>query len=219
MNKQEIIDYLTNDMKTLIEDDIKPCLLIHQPRGGYFSVPKLVLSCVDYLAALYCGWQTHEAIGGRPNFTSTAKALRYLQEVFGQVFSEYRVRAELLWQVYRHGTVHLNEPKFLQNGAKTIWWQVFKGNFKQRMMLGAVPTGVGSSVQMVLSHLVPMEIPTLRNQWVFPICSTCLYEDLLDSLDIYAQKIDNDSTSTLEAKFRSAVDEMVKPEQTTITWP
>lgn len=220
MTKQEIADYLRTEMKTIVEDDIKPCLLIGVPRGGYFSVPRLVLSCVDYLGALYCGWRTDEVFGdGRPNFTATRKAVKYLEDVFGEVFPEYRIRGRLLWEIYRHGTVHLNQPKALQNGARTISWYIFKGNWKERMIVGNVPTGIGTSVLMPVSHLVPMPMTRLPNDWILPICTTCLYEDLLVSLDVYADMIQKETTPTLESNFKSAVDEMVKPEQTTITWP
>lgn len=220
MTKQEIVDYLRTDMKTIVEDDIKPCLLIGVPRGGYFSVPKLVLSCVDYLGALHSGWKTTEIFNdSRPNFTATKKAVGYLESVLGQVFSEYRVRGRLLWEIYRHGTVHLNQPKALQNATKTISWYIFKGDWKERTIVGSVPTGIGSSVLMPVTHLVPMPITGLPNEWILPICTTCLYEDLLASLDVYATMIQKETTPTLENNFRSAVDEMVKPEQTALTWP
>jgi len=218
MITQEIVDYIAIDMKKTVVDDIKPCLLIGVREGGYFSVPRLVLSCVDYLGALYCGWKPTETYaGGKPNFTATRKAVRYLKDVFGQVFSDYKVRAELLWEMYRHGTVHLNEPKVLQNGTKSISWQIFKAGFNERMIIGGVPTGPGTSVQMYLSHLVPMEITGLPGQWILPIGTTCLYEDLVASLDVYAGMVLKDRS--LEDNFRSAVNEMVKPEEVTIAWP
>jgi hypothetical protein len=217
MTRQEIVGYLSLEMRKVVEDDIKPCLLIGAPKGGYFSVPKLVLSCVDYLGALYCGWQpTERNSAGRPIFTSTLKAIKYLEDVFGQVFREYRSRGKLLWEIYRHGTVHLNEPKALQNGAKTISWFIFKGGWNERMIDADVPTGPGQSVRMYVSHIVPMEITGLPNVWILPICTTCLYEDLLRSLEVYAQKIQKDPN--LENNFRNTVNEMVKPDQTNIPW-
>jgi len=216
MTQQEIVDYLNVDMKRNVEDYIKPALQIGLSTGGYFSVPKLVLSCVDYLGALYGGWN-NEYYGGKPQFTKTSKAVKYIQDIFGQVFADYKVRAELLWQMYRHGTIHLNEPKVLQNGAKTIEWFIFKAGSGERMIIGKVPTGIGQSVQMPVSHLVPMEITGLPNAWILPIGTTCLYEDLLRSLDVYAQMIQ--SNLNLENKFRNTVNEMVKPEATTLTWP
>ena len=69
MTKAEIVDYLKNDLKPLVKDDVSPCLQIGVPtRAGFFSVPRLVLSCVDYLGALYMGWNG-ERRDGIPKFS------------------------------------------------------------------------------------------------------------------------------------------------------
>jgi hypothetical protein len=222
MTKKDIVDYLTTDLKEIVNEDIKPCLLIGVPTlGGFFSVPRLVLTCVDYLGALYCGWKPTEMTNGRPNFTASWKAIKYIQDVLGQAYSEYGVRAKLLWAIYRHGTVHLNQPKVLQNGAKTIAWHIYKGQLStgHQLIVSAVPTGIGTKVEMPIQHLFPMPIRGQSNDWILPISTTCLYQDLLESLDIYASMIQNETIATLGDNFRSAMNEMVKPEQTAMTWP
>jgi hypothetical protein len=218
MNKQEIVDYLSMDLKPFIIEDITPCLQIgFKTRAGFFSVPKLVLTCVDYLGALYVGWN-NERKNGRPVFTSGPKAKAYLRDLFGQVYAEYKTHGDLLWEIYRHGTVHLNEPKVLQNGTRTISWQLFKGDYKQRKVEGGgVPTAPGKFVRMDLTHLVPAEIVGLPGEWMLPVCTTCLYEDLVASIDQYVDLIQ--SNSAIEDSFRKTVNEMVKPEITGINWP
>jgi len=217
MNKQEIVGYLSNDLKPFLIEDITPCLQIGvKTRAGFFSVPKLVLTCVDYLGALYVGWN-NERKNGRPVFTSGPKAKAYLRDLFGQVYPEYKTHGDLLWEIYRHGTVHLNEPKILQNGARTISWQLFKGDFKERTIIGGVPTAPGKSIQMSQTHLVPAEIDGLPGEWMLPVCTTCLYEDLLASIDEYVGLIQK--RSDIEDRFRKTVNEMVKPDITSITWP
>jgi hypothetical protein len=215
MNKNEIIDYLTVELKRSIHDDILPAIGIGQPTGGYFSTPRLVLSCVDYLGALYCGWNpTQKWNNGRPKFTAGWKSIKYLKEIFGEVFPDYRVRAELLWEMYRNGTVHLVEPKVLKNGPSTIHWNIFKGALNQRM----IDTGRGGSIiQRYVSHLVPIQLSP--NDWELPLGICCLYQDLENSLDKYANHIQTETTPILESNFRSAMDEIAKPENTTISWP
>lgn len=217
MNKREIVDYLSMDLKQFVIEDITPCLQIGvKTRGGFFSVPKLVLTCVDYLGALYVGWNNERARDGRPLFTSGSKAKAYIHNLFGEVYPEYKTHGDLLWEIYRHGTVHLNEPKVLLNGKRTISWQLFKGDFKERTIIGGVPTAPGKSVQMSQTHLVP-EIVGLPGEWMLPVCTTCLYEDLLASIDEYVSLIQKDPN--IEARFRKTVDEMVKPDITSINWP
>jgi len=217
MTKAGIDDYLLNDLKALIKENVDPCLQIGvKTRSGFFSVPELVLTCVDYLGALYVGWNNEKAKNGRPIFTSSSKAEEYLRDVFGQVFSEYKIRGDLLWEIYRHGTVHLNEPKTLQNGAKRISWYLFKGGYGERMIIGQVPVGIGNYVQMPVSHLVPMQVTGLPGEWILPVCTTCLYEDLLSSIHVYAKMIQ--TNSSIEDRFRNTVNEMVKPDITNISW-
>ncbi len=214
MSRDEIIEYLSVELKKVIRDDILPAIQMGQGRGGYFSTPRLVLSCVDYLGALYCGWRTIEQQGGRPVFTATPKSIKYLEDIFGEVFAEYRVRAKLLWKIYGHGTVHLNEPKILTNGIQTIPWYLFKAGLTERMT-GMRGGTIG--IKDVITHLVPKEFEP--GEWILPVGISCLYQDLEDSLDKYANHIKTDPNPTLENNFRSAMDEIVKPETTTLTWP
>ena len=56
MDAIKIVDYLNNDLKESVINDVKPCLNLGRDEGGYFAVPRLVLSYVDYLGALYNGY-------------------------------------------------------------------------------------------------------------------------------------------------------------------
>ena len=49
-----------SDIVKSIENDIKPTLLLHQKEGGYFIVPREVCCYIDFLGALYCGWDGKE---------------------------------------------------------------------------------------------------------------------------------------------------------------
>jgi hypothetical protein len=55
MNLTKIVKYLTEDLKASVQNDVKPCLSLGRKEGGYFAVPRLVLSYVDYLGGLYHG--------------------------------------------------------------------------------------------------------------------------------------------------------------------
>jgi hypothetical protein len=62
---------------------------------GHFSVPREVFCYVDHLGEL--------AFGG----PSTARAVRFIREFFP---SRYHTWAELLYAMWRHGTVHAHKP-------------------------------------------------------------------------------------------------------------
>ena len=56
MDTSKIVNYLTKDLRKSVENDVYPCLSLGYDQGGFFVVPQLVLSYVDYLAALYNGY-------------------------------------------------------------------------------------------------------------------------------------------------------------------
>lgn len=49
MNLKQIKEYLSGDLTNSVVNDVKPCLNPTSSEGGYFAVPRLVLSYIDYL--------------------------------------------------------------------------------------------------------------------------------------------------------------------------
>jgi hypothetical protein len=95
-------------------DDISPCLNLGHDEGGYFAVPRLVLSCVDYLGAFYNGYRGRKDRSGRRIFTDGKYSKAVLNDLFGQVDANYRTYSDLLWEIYRNSTIHLHSPKLLK---------------------------------------------------------------------------------------------------------
>lgn len=102
MNSRKISDYLTLELKQAIRDDIRPCLNLGHDKGGYFAVPRLVLSCVDYLGAFYHGYKGGME-RGRKIFTDGSYSKSVLKDLFGQVDANYCRYSDLLWEIYRNG--------------------------------------------------------------------------------------------------------------------
>ena len=129
MNRQQIEDYLLYDLRVSILNDVSPCLRLQSVEGGYFAVPRLVLSYVNYLAIL-----------------NRMSPDNYLRTVFEQSDKNYFRHGRLLWELYRNGLIHTYEPKKLQNGVHILSWLLYKG---QRI------TNVGGAR---VTHLVPFKI-------------------------------------------------------------
>jgi hypothetical protein len=119
----KILDYLTSDLKKSVINDVRSCLNLGHDEGGYFAVPRLVLSYVDYLGALYNGYngKRNERTGKRI-FTSGKYAEIFLNDIFGRIDPNYIEYNALLWEIYRNGTIHLYSPKILKNvnSSRTI---------------------------------------------------------------------------------------------------
>lgn len=96
------INYLENNIRTSIINDVKTVAIYHSRRykdisAGHFGIPRQVFCYVDYLGFV--------AFGGR---SSTKRAEKFIKKYFP---SNYHPFAELLYSMWRHGTVHEYEPK------------------------------------------------------------------------------------------------------------
>jgi len=129
MDINKILDYLTGDLQRSVINDVQPCLNLGRDEGGYFGVPRLVLSYVDYLGALYNGYNgKRERKTGRRLFTNSEYAKIFLNDIFGQVDPNYITYGAMLWEIHRNGTIYLYSPKILKDvrSNRTIGWIAHK---------------------------------------------------------------------------------------------
>ncbi|MGA9350610.1 MAG: hypothetical protein WBW48_17655 [Anaerolineae bacterium] len=160
MTVEEAVGYLDKNLCKSIINDVWPILdrwRCHS-EGGYFGVTRLVLCYVDYLGALYCGTQGNN----NPRHLATSKkAKTYIKEVMSKIDPLYGEDyiANLLYDMYRHGTVHLYEPKrFIdkKTHSKCLLWHVNK--YTRCWM---------NSDGRVWRHLKPFQYSS--QQWFFPV--------------------------------------------------
>jgi|SRR5208282_3711110 len=219
MTVNEMVDYLKKDLKKSVENDVSPCLQTEKREGGYFVIPRLVLSYVDYLGALHHGYSGSHKPKGRRIFADHTYAKSFIRDFFGPLFANYRTFGDLLWEIYRNGTIHLYEPLTLENSDVIISWQIFKGRSGERTILGD-PTQSGRLIP--LTHVLPWPIvsPTKGeshpNEWILPISTTCLHDDLLSAIDGFADFIQADSDA--QRRFASTMEALVIPEKTCLKW-
>lgn len=97
---QNIIKYLDSDLRSSITNDVRDVALFHaHPRrkveAGFFSIPREVFCYVDYL-------------GGIAGKGKTDGAIQYIKDYFPSKYADF---AELIYSIWRHGTVHEYKPK------------------------------------------------------------------------------------------------------------
>lgn len=113
INKQEMLDHL-QDIRTSIKRDIKP--EIWQKDAGFFAFIRSFFSYIDYLGLLAFG--RIDKNGQIAEGQSTVCSVKFIQAFFNHPYEEL---ASLLVYMYRHGTIHQYQPKFiLLNGGKNI---------------------------------------------------------------------------------------------------
>lgn len=102
-----------NDLVTSLNTDVAPIINPSRPEGGYFGVPRSVFCYINFLGLLYAGWDgsKDQRSGEKKNFGSSNQAKNFIKEVLGKINKHYETNGELLYDVYRHGTVHIYSPK------------------------------------------------------------------------------------------------------------
>jgi hypothetical protein len=106
MGQQEsVIVHLLGIMDT-IETDLMLPLRAHERenRGGFLSISRQVFCYIDYLGAL---------AGNGKN--STDSAVSYMETYFVRVNDDYRDKSRLMYEMWRHGTVHEYDPKVFES--------------------------------------------------------------------------------------------------------
>jgi hypothetical protein len=110
----QIIEYLEKDLLVAINNDLIAVLKYHEDGvGGFHSIPREVFCYIDYIAALRYGEN------------SSINARRFIEKYLGDTNVRYKHLGKLLYEMWRHGTVHEFDPKRLKHSSKkySVGWQ------------------------------------------------------------------------------------------------
>lgn len=203
------IDRIINDLITSINTDIAPIVQPNRPEGGYFGVPRTVLCYTDILGLLFAGWSgKKDKSGNKTDFATAKKAKSFIKEVFSKIDELYQINGDLLYDMYRHGTVHIYSPKKLASKEfpnNTIEWLIYKGDREQWEYY--------ENKAVKFRHLQIIEWE--KDRFVLPVSIIILYKDLLESIDLYRKMIYADKSKDLLKKFLSVADALDKYYDTT----
>jgi hypothetical protein len=184
------------------------------PGPAFFGAVRAVMCDVDYVAALYDGWDGLN----RRHLATRRKTVRFLSEVFADATGEpsYTRFAEHLYNIYRSGTVHLRAPKRLRNpdaSTPMLAWTVMT----TRETNGPGKQTVGP---YTFRHLEPWraEAPVVTT---LPVSIEALHEDFLSACEHYASLVEREAADggvDLRDRWRSTADAMVDLEDTDLDW-
>ncbi len=175
------IKYLEN-IRTSIVNDVKDVAIYHSrhykgKKSGFFSIPREVFCYVDYLGFVAFGEN------------STNGAVRFIQKYFPKGYKPF---AELLYSMWRHGTVHQYEPKsFFANiddrpMLVTVRWLSSNSNHKsqrRRNLKFYSVKGSNRDVRLVIN-----------------ICQ--LVDDLISALDSFIRDVKSNALYRQECEER-----------------
>lgn len=210
MTTDEIVGYLKGDLLKSIRNDVDP-ILRHGPKtGGFFAVTRLVLCYVDYLGALANGWPHGCNFERWRHRDTTTPAIAFLANYFPENDSPYKKRPRLIYNIYRHGTVHLYAPKVVRRGkrGKRLGWLVYRGRRKARTKVGGTYINV--------THLEPIKnpVPSRKNvDFLLPVSINALRDDLVQGIKNYSKAIwQGRNASDLRRKFRQVARMLLRSE-------
>ena len=112
--------------------------------------------------------------------------------------------------MYRHGLVHLYQPKTLkQKNGREVIWAIYKGP-RQRAII-QFKADKGEYIINNVRHLDIVSNPALSNSDILTISITCLYKDLLTVIDKFNLAIEKDAS--LVKNWQSASNAIIEAEE------
>lgn len=124
-----------------IDSAIIPCMDINNIAGGYFSVPIIIFSFIEYLGVLWKNPIEHDKktkkalkYYSRSHFPDAA--IPYMKKYLSNVRPEYKKYSGLLYSLYRHSLVHHFMPSsiLLKNG-EILSWGIAKGSVQNHLKI------------------------------------------------------------------------------------
>lgn len=190
------------DLLISAETDIVPTIRPQAPEGGHFGVIRSVLCYIDFLGAVFAGWKGERDKKGRKKLSDSKKATDFVKKVFGEVDKQYQSNGELLYEMYRHGTVHLYSPQRLKSKNKpnkTIEWLIYKGRREE--------WDYYENRAIKLRHL--QIIKWDQNRFILPVSISVLYADLIAAIHLYSRMVKTDKSGNLLKKYGSVIDALI----------
>lgn len=211
MELWQIKSFLEDEVKEQIFLEIAPILYIGQCAGGYFGVTRLILCFIDFLGTLYSGYSGKKTKKGRMIVSEPWKIKKFITDILGEVDLKYRENGELLHDMYRHGLVHLYQPKTIkQKNGRILKWAIYKGQRESHPE--GFDTQVGKFIIPNAKHLDIVVDPLDNNSDFLTISITCLYKDLLTIIDRFYQIIENNKNGEIK-KWRESANAILEPEK------
>jgi hypothetical protein len=210
MTRKEMVNFLDHELIPQTKQEIGNWIHPRKKQGGYFVVVRQIFCMVDFLGAVYNGYPLSERVTDRNgrHIATSNKAIKFILKFF-KPKKTYQVGVvSKLYKMYRHGLVHLYQPRTLKlNGNKRLLWFFYRGKrFDKKITVG---TDLGKIIFFNVKHLKIIINGPSKKRYYLPICVDSLYEDFENAVQSYRNKLEN--TKTLQVKWRTTVNAICKP--------
>ena len=212
MTKDEMLGFINKELLPQVELEIGNWIHPRKRQGGYFVVTRQILCMVDFLGAVYSGYskseRDHDKRDSLERISKTIKAKKFISTFFKPRNVYHATAVDQLYDIYRHGLVHLYQPRVLRyNSKKALQWFFYRGQkrFYKRM---SIDTPQGKKVFKDVAYLQVLKNSNLK-YYYFPIGIDCLYEDFVNAVKLYRDKLSN--TKSLQRRWHTTVNAICKP--------
>jgi|SRR3989344_187359 len=209
MSVKQIKDFLQHELLMQLENDVKPIISV-KLESGFFGIPKQLMTFVDFLGALHRGITVEKDKNGNniKILNKTSKAKLYIQKVLGEIDELYEQNGHTMYEMYRHGLIHLYQPKDLRKGKRRLSWISYKG---PRNSAAITIKTDGGDFPHTVSHLKIAPHPLAKDLDLLPISVNCLYEDVYSSVEVFLKKIEK--YKKYQTRWRGAVNFLLRPKK------
>lgn len=211
MSLSQIKSFLESEVKDQIFLEIAPILHIGKAAGGYFGVTRQILCFFDFLGAVYCGYDgTSTYKNGAKKIALPQKTLKFIEEVLVKIDPKYAENGKYLYAMYRHGLVHLYQPRTVKLGdGNVLNWAAYKGGRESKIPFQSD----GGSIELNVRHL---EIAEADGSKFLPVSINCLYADLLTAIDKYWELLEGSGGADLLKNWISTANAVSEPEESSV---
>jgi len=172
----DVVDYVEKDFLAAINNDLIAVVKFHEgTNGGFHSVPREVFCYIDYISVLRYGL---------PN--SSTKAIRFIEKYLGSMNGRYKHFGKLLYEMWRHGTVHEFDPKALRHSSKkySIGWQTNNDSGKEERAC----------------HLECFKVKGKSDTFLLNVNLFQLVDDLVQAIHVFAAELKRTEKRRAEAQ-------------------
>lgn len=209
MKHEQMAAHLREEVCNTARYETERLIDFHKP--GFFGAVRAIMSDLDYVAALYQGWDGRN----RREISTARKTIEFLRDVFPDATGEsgYAAFSEHLYQMYRVGTVHLRAPKRVSNprsATAELGWALMYERQENAEYAGT---------SLILTHLRLVQATSQRT--LLPVSIRVFFDDFLSSCDEFARRIEQEHASggtVLRDRWRSAANALVEAEPSDLLW-
>jgi hypothetical protein len=188
--------------------------MLGPPGPAYFSLVLGVMCGIDYVAALYTGW---DGMGGHRAIAKRWKTIAFMHDVMTTATAEagYKAYGEHVYDIFRCGTVHLGGPKRVKLTSQECSTPVLTWALMPRRV-DTVPIGRRNySMRHLQPQVVKKQIEHYAEVTVLPVSLYALFDDYVAACEFFAADLEAErdaGESALLRRWRSTADLLTQPE-------